>query len=248
MAPDADVSMKYLRAARFEFHRLFTTQAILHCVGDSHIESFAYLAKEYLLPRTCIQFCIVQGATTMGLANPHSQTQALPIFMEYLDKVGAADHVVFCLGEVDCGFVIWYRAEKYGTPIKSQFDLSLANYFDLIDAYLNRGNTGRIMVCSTPLPSIPDSAAVSGEVANKRLSICASLKQRTDLTIDYNDRLREFCKSRGIGFLDLLRDTLDKDTGVVSQRFLNKNPLDHHLEPEQIAKLIVPQLNRFGLR
>ncbi len=92
----------------------------------------------------------------MGLANPHSQTQAMPIFMEYLHRLNSLDHVVFCLGEVDCGFVIWYRAEKYGTSIMEQFELSLENYFNLIDAYLKELLAANVIVCSTPLPTIPD--------------------------------------------------------------------------------------------
>lgn len=183
----------------------------------------------------------------MGLANPHSQTQALPIFMDYLNKVAPSDHVVFCLGEVDCGFVIWYRADKHGSSVQEQFELSLANYFGLIDAYLKKLQPANVIVCSTPLPTIPDHQLVNGEVANKRLSINATQNERTALTIEYNGRLNDFCSERGIHYLDLQQEMLDQQTGVVSEVFLNNDPLDHHLEPKKVAAIITAKLNQIGL-
>lgn len=222
-------------------------RAVLHCIGDSHIQNFECLARESLLQQTDLHFCIVPGATNLGLANPHSQTRAMPIFMEYLGKVSSSEHVVFCLGEVDCGFVIWYRADKHGTSIKQQFELSLTNYFGLIEACLKKLPPASVIVCSTPLPTIPDHQLVKGEVANKRLAIRATQKERTALAIDYNQRLNEFCKRRGLRYLDLQQETLDKQTGVVAKSFLNDDPLDHHLEPKKMARLIAIKLERIGL-
>lgn len=240
--------MKSLRVAKHKLYRLFFRPTVVHCIGDSHIQNFEYLARECLLPQADLHFCVVQGATNMGLANPHSQTQAMPIFMEYLNKVAAKDRVVFCLGEVNCGFVIWYRADKHGTPVQEQFDLSLTNYFELIETYLKKISPARVIVCSVPLPTIPDHQLVKGEVANKRLTIKATQRERTELTVEYNARLNDFCSARGIHYLDLQQQTLDARTGVVSSDFLNKNPLDHHLEPEKLASLIVPILKQIGLR
>jgi hypothetical protein len=238
---------KYLRAVQYLFYKLAGKQAVLHCIGDSHIQNFEYLFREYLLPRTDMRFSVVQGATNMGLVNPHSQTQAMPIFMDYLNKVVGDDRVVFCLGEVDCGFVIWYRADKHDTSVQEQFELSLANYFSLIEVYLTRISPNQLIVSSVPLPTIPDDYLVSGEVANKRFSISATQRQRTDLTIRYNERLSEFCGKCGVHYVDLQQETLDQHTGVVSVDFLNENPLDHHLEPARLAHLIIPKLNAFGL-
>lgn len=240
--------MKFLRTVQYKFYRLHRKQAVLHCIGDSHIQNFEYLLREYLLPRTDMRFCVVPGATNMGLANPHSKTHAMPIFLDYLNKVAPDDRVVLCLGEVDCGFVIWYRADKRETSVQEQFELSLTNYFGLIETYLTKIPPANMIVCSVPLPTIPDHQLVKGEVANKRLIISATQKQRTDLTVRYNGRLSEFCRPRGIHYIDLQRETLDQQTGVVSGDYLNKNALDHHLEPAKLARLILPKLNSFGIR
>lgn len=169
--------MKLFKAILFRLYGLIARRKVLHCIGDSHVQNFEYLAREYMLPRINFQFCTVQGASNMGLANPHSQTKAMPIFMEYLNKVAPSDHVVFCLGEVDCGFVIWYRAAKYGVPVQQQFELSLKNYYGLINAYLEMLPSANVIVCSTPLPTIPDHQLVKGDVANKRLSVSATQKE-----------------------------------------------------------------------
>src|SRR5437868_13248582 len=163
--------VKYFRAVQYVFYKVTARQRVLHCIGDSHMQNFKFLSKEYLLPRTDMRFCVVQGATNMGLANPHSKTQAMPVFKGYLRQVAPEDCVVFCLGEVDCGFVIWYRADKYGTPPHEQFELSLTNYIELIEAYLKRIPPANVIVCSVPLPTIPDHQMVKGDVANKRLAI-----------------------------------------------------------------------------
>jgi hypothetical protein len=239
--------MKYFRVAQYMYYRATARQTVLHCIGDSHIQNFKFLSEEYLLPRTDMRFCVVQGATNMGLANPHSKTQAMPIFMDYLREIAPEDCVVFCLGEVDCGFVIWYRADKHGTPVHEQFELSLSNYIELIEAYTNSIPPSNVIVSSVPLPTIPDHQLVKGEVANKRLAISATQKQRTDLTIEYNDRLCEFCGRCGIRFMNLQQETLDQQTGMVSIEFLNENSLDHHLEAVKLAQLLTPKLNAFGL-
>lgn len=239
--------MKWMRASQRLFYRVLGEQAVLHCIGDSHVQSFEYLSRGYWLPQTDMRFCVVQGATNMGLANPHSQTQAMPVFIGYLQTVAPDEHISFCLGEVDCGFVIWYRANKHGTPVREQFELSLKNYTALIETGLGKVPPANMIICSVPLPTIPDHQLVRGEVANKRLVITATQKERTDLTIEYNGRLEAWCGSRGLHYLDLQRDTLDKRTGLVSNEFLSHNPLDHHLEPGKLSHLIVRQLRAFGL-
>ncbi len=239
--------MKYFRAAQSFFFKMTTNQTVLHCIGDSHVQNFEYMSRKYLLPRTDMRFCIVQGATNMGLANPHSQTQAMPIFKDYLNRVSPENRVVLWLGEVDCGFVIWYRAEKNETTIQEQFELSLTNYFTLIELYMKKTHPANLIVCSVPLPTIPDQLLSKGEVVNKRLSINATQKQRTDLTINYNNRLNNFCWQHSIHYMDLQQATLDNKTGVVSDIFLNENPSDHHLESAKMAYLIIPKFNKFGL-
>jgi hypothetical protein len=64
----------------------------------------------------------------MGMANPNSKTNALIYFNKKLKTMSRNDYYVFVLGEVDCGFLIFYRAKKYNISINSQLNLSIYNY------------------------------------------------------------------------------------------------------------------------
>jgi hypothetical protein len=216
----------------------------LHCLGDSHTMVFEQIAQRRFWWHTRFYFCIVQGATVSGFANPHSQTQADPIFKSYIGKLNAKEHLLFCMGEVDCGFVIWYRAQKYGDSIEAQMDLAVSNYIQLIDWCIARGFQN-IILCSSPLPTILDGQ-VWGEVANKRREVTATLRERTDLTRAFNKKVREYCSSRNIKYLDFEADTLDQDTQVVKNEFRNKNHFDHHLDSHSLSDLLIPKLKKMG--
>lgn len=216
----------------------------LHCVGDSHIRYFTWAANHRIWFNTRFSFFQVPGATAMGMANPNSRTNALNSFSEYLAQAGRRECLLFSLGEVDCGFVIWYRARKYGESVQEQLARSFGNYVDFVDGVVRRYGA-RIIISSVPLPTIRDGQDW-GEVANLRKEVKASLKERTRLTLIYNDMLKSYCTRAGHHFLDYTSPTMDLQTGVVAERFLERNPLDHHLDSASVAPLIVKELEAAG--
>ena len=111
---------------------------------------------------------------------------------------------------------------------------------------VNRGYLN-IIICSTPLPTIFDDQQW-GEVANARREVRASLRERTDLTLKYNSSLRNFCKKNGITYLDFESDILDLNKGIVHSQFLNKNPLDHHLDSLEMFPILTSKLTQLGFR
>jgi hypothetical protein len=224
---------------------IFVKPVTVHVMGDSHAQVFEYMynhPQRYPLKIASMQFCIVQGATNLGLANPHSQTQAMPLYAEHFKKVKKQDYIVFILGEVDCGFVIWYRAQKNNMSVDEQFELSLKNYTELLSKA--SGIVGnKIIVCSTPLPTITDKRdKVVGEVTNKRLEVNATQRERTDLTFRYNKGLKEICEKHKFIYLDYESVVLDTKTNLVSSLFLNENPLDHHLSNKAFSDILYPRL------
>ena len=216
----------------------------LHCIGDSHLMYFERVARENLWLHTEFKFCVVQGATATGLANPHSQTDALAIFARYIDSQPVDNPLLFCLGEVDCGFVIWYRAAKYGIPISEQFQTSLKNYCAFIDGVYQKGHSN-IIISSVPFPTIIDGQDW-GKIANLRREVRASLVERTQLTMQYNERLHLYCINRGFQYLDISGETLDQESGGVKDKFRNPDPFDHHLNPKSMSSIIAPKLRYLG--
>jgi hypothetical protein len=112
---------------------------LLHCIGDSHVAVFRKVEKNHFWWHTRFKFCIVPGATATGLPNPNSTTQAYRIFREYLKSISVKDSILFCLGEVDCGFVIWWRAQKYNESVGSQTELAIQRYVNFIKEVQHMG-------------------------------------------------------------------------------------------------------------
>ncbi|MEC4891521.1 MAG: hypothetical protein SAL07_24120 [Oscillatoria sp. PMC 1051.18] len=221
-----------------------TGSKVIHCLGDSHIKIFEYISRENFWFHTRFKFSLVQGGTAMGLGHPKSKTQAIKVFSEYLQKVPKNDWLLFCLGEVDCGFVIWYRAEKYGVSVEEQFEYSLENYLNFLDE-LDKQGFKNIIISSVPLPTIIDDQDW-GEVAKLRRSIKTSLQQRTALTRQYNRHLQNYCEKRDWFFLDFESEILDPETGTVAHQYRHPNPLDHHLNAETVAPIIIHKIKQLG--
>lgn len=206
------------------------------CLGDSHINVFKYIADNELLDNYKFDVYPVLGATAQGMINPNSKTDALKIFTNKLKEVNLSQTIFLQLGEVDCGFVIWYYSEKYATSIDEQLIRSINNYTHFIEQVRADGFKN-VIVISAPLPTIADNQNW-GRVANLRREVRATRKNRTALTVKYNLLLSDYCSNKNITFLDTTEYLIDHDTDEIKKIFLNENPLDHHLNDREYAKII----------
>lgn len=211
-----------------------------HIVGDSHIAPFRWASERGLVNSPCL-FTEVGGATAVGLRNPNSLTDAISIFKEVLLPMREGARPVIQLGEVDCGFVIWYRAQKYGEGIDAQLEQSIAAYLEFVDELISNGYT-TIVISGATLPTIRDGQDF-GEIANARREVTATLLQRTKLTLYYNEKLRAAAQYRRLPFIDITGKVLDQDTQVVAEYFRYPNPSDHHLDPQKVSALWATELN-----
>ena len=216
------------------------------CLGDSHTRVFRYIAKHSLAKREKmpLRFDVVSvvGATAQGIANPNSKTNAFAIFRRRLSSVKSWQYVFLLLGEVDCGFVIWYRAQKYEENIQTQLTYSVDNYCNFIQQVKATVGTN-VFVISAPLPTIADNQAM-GEVANARKEVKATQSERSDLTIEFNRLLRERCHTLGVGFIDVTSAQRDPSNGLIHQRFINPDGLDHHLNNAEYSHLILKEIRQ----
>lgn len=216
----------------------------IYVLGDSHCCVFEYLNRKKNL-RTKFKVKIVPGATALGLANPNSVTDALNQFREFLKGVKKRKRIIFLLGEVDTGFLIWYRSEKYSVSVERETEQSLFNYILFIQECLSVGFK-KITVLSVPLPTIADRQDW-GEVANKRKEVKASQKEKTVLTLKYNQKLERQLQALGLSYISFDASLLDEKTGVVKKDFLNDDPLDHHLDNAKFSKLLMKELKAKNL-
>jgi hypothetical protein len=207
-------------------------------VGDSHASIFSDSTLRAAFPHYLFNVVCIGGATASGLENPNSKTQSLPRFIDAVQK-SEAETIIVLLGEVDTGFVIWYRAEKYKTEVSEMLLNALASYQRFLMLLLNKH---RVICLSAPLPTIKDGQEW-GLVANARRGVRASQLDRTMLTIRFNKRVKKFCAKNRIEYLDFDSDSIGSD-GLVDIKLLNRNPLDHHYEPRAYIEMIIPELRK----
>ena len=218
----------------------------IHCMGDSHMHVMEYVADKGLFSTTRFEFCIIEGATISGLPNPNSKTQAGTKIYQYIRRIKVIDNILICFGEVDCGYLIWYQSQRNQEPVEKHFKRAVFNYCALL-MLLNQCSPNQVIVCSVPPPTIADDNEW-GEIANARREVKATQLERTKLTIEFNQRISEFCKSIGVSFIDLDSKLIAFNTGVVDKQYLNKNPLDHHLDESRYGFLIAAELKLLGFK
>lgn len=212
------------------------------CAGDSHTAVFHYINCSVWFSGYYFKTLVVHGATASGIQNPNSKTNAKIRFDDFLvAHKNKNNTVLFQLGEVDCGFVIWYRSDKYGICLDDQLKDTLKKYQDYIISQLV--NFRKIIVMSAVLPTIQDGQDF-GYVANLRKEIKANLQERTNLTMNFNKKMKEFCENNNISFLDIENDCFDKNTNTVKKQLLNDNVLDHHLSNKKLTPIIIKRLNK----
>lgn len=215
----------------------------LIALGDSHLEALKLAADLNILNIESSSFFIVPGATAVGLRNPNSVTDALGIFSSALASQSADSRVIIHLGEVDCGFVMWWRAKKYGESVEVQFKESISAYGDFLSDVVGRGFKD-LCLTGASLPTIRDCVDMS-EVANKRSDIVVGIYERTLLTLRYNKELESLAFKYGIDYFDISNAVLNQRTGVVHDFFRNQDPRDHHLDKNKVAGVWAERCNAF---
>jgi hypothetical protein len=218
-----------------------TRRAHVLAIGDSHILVMRHVARDDARFRVLM----IEGATASGITNPNSKTGASTRFRERVGRVKPWQHVLIQLGEVDCGFLIWHRAQRLGISVDEQLEQTLANYEEILRFTLDRG-LASVMVLAVPLPTIDDYPSQWAEVANLRKEVTASQRERTDLTLRFNDELRARCERLGATFVDATTDQLDPETHLVRRSLMRPDDRDHHLADGPYAALVERALPALG--
>ena len=87
-------------------------------LGDSHAMVFNHPIFKLYFPFKFFDVNVVHGATISGIENPNSKTNAHNIFKERLANSKNNNKIILLIGEVDTGFVIWYKAEKENLDVQ----------------------------------------------------------------------------------------------------------------------------------
>lgn len=205
-------------------------------LGDSHANIFLRPQLKLYFPAYEFKVIAAPGGTISGLSNPNSKTQSRAIFHRSMSNTTAKTAIVL-MGEVDTGFVIWYRAEKNGIDITEALAKTIHNYKSLLTKVAAAFHT----ICiSAPLPTIRDGQKF-GAVANARKDVTATQRERTELTIEFNRQVEAFCHRSKILNLNLDSESLGAN-GLVKTSLLHQNSADHHYDQSAYATMIGAKL------
>jgi hypothetical protein len=246
------VARRITRAARHRLIGVGPVRAVMtrggrqvaYCLGDSHARVFDRIQEGALLRRTSLDVTRVLGATALGMANPNSRSNALVDFTRALRGVPTDLPLITLLGEIDCGYLLWYRADRAGHDVSVEFEQSLAAYTGYLADLQQRGHS-RLIVAMVPPPTVQDYAEWAG-LDNARKHVTASLAQRAELTRSYNRRLREWAGAHRAEILDYEDDVTDPATGMVRPELVHPDPLNHHLDPERFAAVVASRMRELG--
>ena len=217
----------------------------LHFLGDSHLRVPRAAYEAGLFGKTPCVFELVRGATAVGLRHPTSKTQALVQYRSSLLPYRRGVIPIFHIGEVDCGFVIWLRAQRRGESVDAQLLASISAYRAFLREIKAAGYCP--IATSATLPTLQDGA-LEGEISLLRAKVKASYRERTDLTLRYNEMLRAGCVEDGIDYLDFTPDFIDTETRLLNEWFRHPDRNDHHLHPERAGAIWVARVLDFVRR
>ena len=211
--------------------------------GDSHSRVFKYCNA--ISNKFNFNVNIISGATAQGAVNPNNKSHSLKIIRNQLKNINRDDYdyVMIMLGEVDCGFVIWYRAEKHNISIDDQLNTSVTNLFKFVNDELYMFNQNNIIILGANLPTIKDNTN-KNFLSGARSEVNATILERTQITIKYNALLSHNCKSKKYNYIDIVNETINKRTNIIKDKFLNNDPYDHHLSSEITSKIWLKKLNK----
>jgi len=206
-------------------------------VGDSHVRAFEHRWFAFVLPYVRFDIEYVPGATAIGIGNRHSITSALARFEKRLAD-SRHDWVLLNLGEVDTAYSLWKLAEFRACSVSTLLDGAIRNYCDFISEV---AELHRVAVLSAPLPTLADQAAPRDETAAVRQQVAATQRERTELALEFNARIKEFCEAHGVPYLDSSPYALGPD-GLVKQSWRHRRRSDHHYARAPYARCLARQL------
>jgi hypothetical protein len=204
---------------------LLARVAVRHVLvlGDSHVRVFEDWRFTVAMSRTRFEVVHVAGATATGIFNRHSESGARPRFLEAL-AAGTWDHVVVNLGEVDAAIGLWLIAAKRGEPITTMLDRAVSRYLDFLAEIRATRN---LIVLAATLQTLDDTGGSDDPVLQRRNRVGASLRQRTDLTIEFNRRVAAWCAEHDVPHLDTAPEALGPDR-LVRREWTVRGRRDHH--------------------
>jgi hypothetical protein len=237
--------------------------------GDSHsghLNLTGARGAEWLLP---IHLLCTAGSAA-GLGNPASRSGYGPLLRDAIKTIQTlpgADAIPLLIqfGQVDIEFVYHFRRVRDGRraldleDYKLFCDDMLARYIRFVADIFEPPCRKRVFIASVFPPALSDAAwkqgYVNDDISRRETDISveelsarireleiANIRQRTEIHLHFNARLKAESERLGFGFLDLATGFLGAD-GLLDPRYISPEArgFEHHLDTRQTyAGLLTP--------
>lgn len=233
----------FVQLLKIYFYILFKKKVVL-CVGDSHSEIFSYSKLNLEFHSTIFFSYAVNGATATGIRNPVSKTNARNKILFYLKMIPRSVNIFTSFGEVDCGFLFWYKNQKYKLKLETQVEKAFGNYVKFIN-YVKKIGFNSIGIYNIPLPTLDYYNPVTYKWSLRKL-VKVNIENRANVTSNFNKKLKLLCKDNGYKFIDTNKTIFNRNKRRVYEKYINKDMNDHHIKYCTAYKVLIKELKNNG--
>ena len=211
--------------------------------GDSHARVFQYMKTK--INDINITPFVIGSSSARGTINEKSVSGFFKKFNDFVNEsndLNTYDYISIMVGEIDCCSLIWDQSKKKKTSIEEQLKISTDNLFEFIEKHVCRHfPPEKIIICGSILPVIKDDI-VWGNVHNIRKGVGGNQKEKTDLTIKFNNILKDFSENKNMNYIDITDNTISSN-GVIDDKYLDNNKFEHHLPSDKIWEFWYNKIN-----
>ncbi len=178
-------------------------QAIIHVIGDSHLRPYLF-KNPFLLHH-------ISQATAHNLNKDNSYSQSKQYLNSFLPAINKQrDVLLLVFGEIDARVHIYLQYEKNNRQISIDklIDATVLRYGQTITRLKDDG-------FAVSVQGLPPAARKDFE---SNLPFLGSPEQRSDISIEFNNKLGEFCLRNGVPFIDIQSFTAD-EKGFIKKEY-----------------------------
>ena len=210
-------------------------------LSDSHGGVFEYIFENDLFVPHYINVDMVGGATAWGLNKENSTTESFEKYKRIMKICKDFDIVIIQLGEVDSAF-IWWKKMEAGLSKEEVLEHSIKGIKKLIE-YIQNNHRFKIILAGTVLPTLKEGQMSKGKDVELRKKVNIPQIEKTKIILEYNEKMKKLANEYNLDYIDITEETLNPNTGVIDDRFIRHDIVDHHHNFSVTADLWIKKLD-----
>ncbi|MBN1374540.1 MAG: SGNH/GDSL hydrolase family protein [Dehalococcoidia bacterium] len=181
-----------------------TNSCIIHTIGDSHVKPFIFQWPFHVHH--------ISQATAYNLVKDGSFTRSKEYLNLFLSRIDRKRDIVFLVfGEIDARVHIYLQYGKSGktVPLDRLIDATVERYGQAISRIKDEG----FAVCVHGIPPAASKEFITA------LPFSGKPRERSEISRQFNIKLREFCQSIEVPYVDIQSIASDEN-GFIKKYYL----------------------------